>query len=280
MTDTQHHQVDLVIAGGGMAGVTLALALSQCTDLNIAIVEAHQYEENSPHPGFDARSLALAAHSCDVLKGIGLSDIEHLGNPIRHIHVSDQGHLGQCRLHAKDYQLGSLGTVVELHVLGKRLHQLLNQVATNRVSWYCPDRVTQLEQDTDHIDLLLSSGTRLRATLLVVAEGGQSATRKMLKIQDSSTPYPQVALIANVLTSKPHENWAFERFTDSGPLALLPLPDEHCEVGKSQRGNRCSLVWTIPPERQSALMAMPEPEFLTELQQAFGYRLGRFVKVW
>lgn len=275
MTEHHEHNVDLVIAGGGTAGISLALALKVKTSLNIAIVEANAFKDDSPHPGFDARSLALASHSCDVFKNIGVTDIEELGCGIHHIHVSDKGHLGQCRLHAKDYQLESLGTVVELHDLGKRLHQLLGQGDEEALTWYCPDSISEVRQQEKQVDVTLASGTKLTAKLLVVAEGGQSPTRKLVNIEDRQQPYSQVALIANVLTSGPHENWAFERFTQSGPLALLPLP----ENGQAENSHRCSLVWTIPPEQQTKMLEMPQAQFLSVLQNAFGYRLGRFTKV-
>ena len=274
MTDSQLHQVDLVIAGGGMAGVTLALALQKNCGLHVAIVEAQFFKQDETHPGFDARSLALAAHSCRVLKHIGLEDIEQLGSPIEHIHVSDRGYLGQCQLHATDYQLSSLGTVVELHTLGRHLHQLLESCSEGKTSWFCPDTITGVTQHQDSIELALKSGCRVSAKLLVVAEGGHSATRKLLNISDSQRPYEQVALIANVETSHAHKHWAYERFTESGPLALLPLPGESGET----QSHRCSLVWTIPPDQQEKLMTMCESDFLANLQEAFGYRLGRFTK--
>ncbi|HAW23455.1 MAG TPA: 2-octaprenyl-6-methoxyphenyl hydroxylase, partial [Pseudomonas sp.] len=104
--------------------------------------------------------------------------------------------------------------------------------------------------------------------LAVLADGGRSGLREHLGIEVKQSPYGQTALIANVTPGTPHGGRAFERFTDEGPMALLPLPD-----------NRCALVWTRPERDAARLAAAPEAEFLEELQQAFGYRLGGFQQV-
>ena len=272
-------EFDLIIAGGGSIGVSLALSLGTVSEFKIAIVEAQDISKSghgtSLHPGFDARVVALAKHSADLLAGFGLNKLAHIATAIKHIHVSDQGHLGQCHLHSDDYQLPALGYVVALQQLGEIIHQALAKSAN--LSWFCPDQVEALVQQEDHIQLSLSSGTQIRGKLLVVAEGGNSPTRELLNIATDLEPYGQMAIIANVVTEQAHNNWAYERFTEQGPLALLPL--SAAQPFNHEGAGYCSLVWTVDGQRQPALMQMSEHDFLRQLQDAFGYRLGRLIKL-
>ncbi|MBC3766855.1 2-octaprenyl-6-methoxyphenyl hydroxylase [Neptunicella marina] len=260
-------EFDVVIAGGGTVGLTLALALCQQTELSVAIVEAKIYQADQLHPGFDARSIALAKHTQEVLTGLGL-DIADLGTAIQKIKVTDKGFAGQCWLDAKEQQLDALGFVVDLHPLGEQLHQLLQQQSPQQLHWFCPDSIESLTQYADKVEISLQSGAAISAGLLVVADGAKSTTASLLKADYQSDDYHQSAIIANVEMSQPHRHIAYERFTQKGPLALLP-----------RAGNTCSLVWTVARDQQQAMLDMPDAQFLTELQQAFGYDLGLFKAV-
>ena len=283
---------DLIIAGGGSIGSSLALALSQQAGLKIAIVEAQALPDSAQsacsHPGFDAKVVALAKHSADILQQFGLADLSDICTAIKHIHVSDQGHIGQCQLHCSDYQLPALGYVVQLQQLGQALRSALdrNCSALDRncsaldkndghgLSWFCPDQVAAVTQHQDHIALTLASGNALRAKLLVVAEGGNSPTRELLNITTELVPYEQHALVANVMTDKAHHHWAYERFTAQGPLAVLPLP------GNGKASGCCSsIVWTMTADKQQVMMEVSDAAFMAQLQQAFGYRLGNIISV-
>jgi 2-octaprenyl-6-methoxyphenol hydroxylase len=271
---------DLIIAGGGSIGASLALALSQVAGLKIAIVEAQALPDSADpahsHPGFDAKVVALAKHSADLLQKFGLNELAHIGTAIKHIHVSDRGHIGQCQLHSSDYQLPALGYVVQLQQLGQALHSALGRRYSDTLRWFSPDQVTSVTQHQDSIELALASGEALRAKLLVIAEGGNSATRGLLNIATDIRPYQQSALIANVITDKAHQHWAYERFTEQGPLAVLPLAGSWTG---SASGSCSSIVWTMTAARQQAMMAVSDEEFLTQLQGEFGYRLGNFISV-
>lgn len=266
-------KTDIVIAGGGTVGMSLALALANSTHLNIILVEAVKHDFDQLHPGFDGRSVALSAHSCDWLStnNIQLRDISCA---IEHIHVSDRGHLGQCSMSAQEFDVAALGRVIELPLLGATLYKHLQKSGLDNVEWLCPDHITSIAYDVDGVNVNTHSGKHINAKLLVVAEGGQSPTLEMINIQSSRTPYEQVALIANIELQKKHKHWAFERFTEYGPLAILPLPS----IGESA-GDRCSLVWTLAPERETQLMSASDSEFLTALQAEFGNRLGAFKRV-
>ncbi|WP_416307740.1 2-octaprenyl-6-methoxyphenyl hydroxylase [Neptunicella sp. SCSIO 80796] len=260
-------KTDIIIAGGGTVGCCLALALAKLTDLNIAIIEAKAYQADQAHPGFDARSLAIAKHSQRVMDSWGL-DIGAIGTAIKQIKVTDQGHIGQCWLDCAEQNLDALGYVVELHQLGQQLHQALDNVASSRLHWYCPDQIAAIEQHQECIKINLASQQTLEARLLVVADGAKSPSAQMMGVKFQQQDYHQVALIANVATSKPHHNQAFERFTGSGPLALLPLA-----------GNQCSLVWTLTTDEYQSIRNCADSVFLSALQAKFGYALGEFTQV-
>lgn len=258
---------DIIIVGGGTIGCSLALALAQQTDLTIAIVEAKSYQANQPHPGFDARSLALAKRSQQVLDSWGLS-ITQIGTAIKQIKVTDQGHIGQCWLDCEQQGLDALGYVVELQQLGQQLHSALAKEDSAQLRWYCPDQIEAINQQQHHIQVRLTSQQTLTAKLLVIADGANSPSAKMMGVGYQQQDYQQVALIANVSISESHANQAFERFTASGPLALLPLEGQHC-----------SLVWTLSPDEHQSMLRLNESQFLTALQKQFGYALGYFTQV-
>ena len=259
-------QFDVVIVGGGMVGASQAVALHhQFPSLSIAIIEPVP-QSAAFQPSYDGRSVALAWGSCQILDKYGIwSGLSQYAEPISSIHVSDRGHFGKARLSASEYQVPALGYVVEVVYIGKVLHERLNKA--DNVTWFCPNKLTAIEPINDGNRLTLDSGEQIDAALLIAADGGQSATRNMLNIRTSASPYPQHAIIANVSVADGHENKAFERFTTHGPVALLPLSD-----------NRYSLVWCLPPDEIQATLALSDDAFLEALQHAFGYRAGQFVK--
>jgi len=159
----------------------------------------------------------------------------------------------------------ALGYVVENAWLGQCLWQALDQEV---ISWRCPAEVTHLQPLEDGYRLTLGDETQLDCDLAVLADGGRSGLREQLGIGVRKRPYRQSALIANITTSEAHNGMAFERFTDEGPMALLPLPE-----------NRCALVWTRLGMDAQRLAALDERSFLAELQGVFGYRLGTLRQV-
>ena len=270
--------VDVAIVGGAMAGAILALGLKSLSDslkrpLKIALIEAHH--PNQDHPGFDARSIAIAQGSIFELTRLGLwPKLAHLGAPIDNIHISDRGHMGMTELNAEAFNLNHLGQVVELARVGQVLFALLDGAD---ISLYCPNKLASVEATIDAQLLTLDDGTRLRASLLVAADGVNSKIRAAFKLPLEQVDFDQVALIANielahVETNKANKNWAYERFTNSGPLALLPMsPVKGVE--------RKSLVWALNPDEAKRLFTVPKDQFLLELQQAFGSRAGQFTAV-
>ena len=261
---------DVVINGGGMAGAVLALGLSQLvradgSALRIALIEKSNPGQNL-HPAFDARSIALAGHSRDLLQQLGLwSLLSDLATPITAIQVSDQGHFGQVNMQAQDYSVPALGYVIELEPVGQRLYQQLQQHSA--IELFCPAQIQAWQQAPDKVTVTLNNGHQLATSLLVAADGNHSQIGRQLNLPRRQFDYRQTAIIANVQTAKAHQGRAFERFTSEGPLALLPMG-----------GGRCSLVWCVSNARAKQLMTLDESAFLTRLQQAFGYRLGRITR--
>lgn len=257
----QHY--DLIIVGGGLAGNCLALALKD-TGLHCAIIEANTAEQLANSPAGD-RALALAAGTVQQLEQLGVwHGIRHAATAIKNIHISDKGHFGKTRLSAEKEQVDALGYVITARELETHVASVV--IETNTVQFFSA-RVVDLETDSDKINVRIQQGDialTLTAKLVVGADGGQSSIRKLLNISQQITEYGQTALVTTVKSTLPHKNTAFERFTTSGPLALLPMANRQSAV-----------VWTRTTEDAKTLMHSSEADFLAELQSCFGYKLGK-----
>ena len=256
----------VVIAGGGLVGSLMAfLFAQQRPDVVVKVVEP---QADGPVP--DKRTIALAAATVDLLNGQGIwHDLAAQAEAIRHIHVSDRGYLGATRLHAEQEGVAALGYVVPAAALNKALYERIQSLPN--VEWLAGSKVAGLEQQQDDCIVTLetpSGEQQLQAQLVVGADGQRSFIREQLGIGVKTTDYGQVGIIANIDLDKPLEGWAYERFTETGPLALLPLPDQ-----------QASLVWSVDEEQAEAVLALSDNEFLAQLQSAFGYRAGRFTGV-
>ena len=261
-------RVQLAIIGGGLVGASLALALQEGArqrGWRIVLIEPFA-PGNSYQPSYDARSSALSYGTRQIYARLGLwPALSARAEPIRQIHVSDRGRFGATRLSAESEGVPALGYVVENAWLGQCLWQALDAEV---VEWRCPAEVTALQALGDGYRLTLNDGSQLDCDLAVLADGGRSGLREQLGIAVKTTPYGQSALIANISTAEAHQGQAFERFTDDGPMALLPLSE-----------NRSALVWTRQGGDAQRLAALPDREFLAELQQVFGDRLGALTQV-
>jgi len=246
-----------------MAGSSLAAALIP-TGLNIAIVEAVPFASND-QPSFDERTVALTYSSRRIFEGIGVwSAIAPDATPIREIHVSDRGHFGMTRLHHRLMGVDALGYVVPHRSIGAVLHEFLS--GADNVSVICPATATNAEVSDDAIEISLQSESQIKnvtAGLMVVADGGRSSISIELGIKSDAKKYPQVALVTTIKTSREHHGMAYERFTQDGPIALLPLREKEYAV-----------VWTLRPTLADINQELEQREFLLALQDAFGERAG------
>ena len=259
---------DIVIAGGGMIGTSLALALVPL-GLSVAVVEAIARKEDQ-QPSFDDRSTALSRSTQRMFEAMGLWDaVVAASTPIASIHVSDKGRFGFSHIDAEEQGVEALGYVVINRVLGKVLQSNLS--AAKNVDVICPARIESIELGPEQASATLRSDDgeqTLTCKLLVAADGANSAVREMMGISAQQREYGQRAVIGNLLPEKNMEHRAFERFTPQGPLAILPIAED-----------RAGFVWTVAEHDADRVMALDDDEFLAEIQAEFGYRLGEFSRV-
>jgi 2-octaprenyl-6-methoxyphenol hydroxylase len=289
---------DVIISGGGLSGSLMALSLADLTKadgslLSIAIVEAnkpeaHQSAQQSNTPLlFDDRVLALSHASAKYLETVNVW--QHLSSeacPIKKIDISDRGHYGKARLEAQEHGVSALGYVIPMAKIGQG--QLKELASKHNVQWFTPDTIADINWHASNetaiesqnsvnnnvvVGIILSSGTVLQTSLLLACDGANSPCRQLANIEVNKSDYQQVALIANVATKQAHAYKAFERFTEFGPIAMLPL------VGLKNQPNRCSLVWTLSPEQSEQLLSLNDDEFGRQLEVAFGSWLGEITQV-
>lgn len=273
------HDTDIIIAGGGLAGATLALALARTLpQLRVTVVEAFPLSPealpDSYQPSYDARSTALAWGSRLIFEELGLwQRLSEHATPIRHIHVSDRGHFGATRLNAAEHQQEALGYVADNRWMGLCL---MRELLQTQVVWEAPAEVTAMQPLSEGVRVTLGTdkGNRdLTAQCLVVADGGRSGLRETLGFRVNEQAYDQHALIANVSTSDSHGFTAFERFTDAGPMALLP------HGSPTRAGTTAALVWTLSSGALEELLSLSDEDKCQRLQKRFGWRLGRFTRI-
>lgn len=271
---------DVAIVGGGLVGASLGCALGG-QGLRVALIESTPFGAPS-QPSYDDRSVALAWGTRRIFDSMGLwTEISPQAEAITEIQVSDRGHFGAARLRAERFGYEALGYVVEARVLGGVFSDALSRA--EGLETICPASLASARIDAGEVRLTVAvaDGERMRtrelsARLLVGADGGDSTVRRYGSIGASRIDYGQSAVIANVTPEIPHRGRAWERFTDSGPLAVLPLKG----IGKgSGYGERCALVWTVRSERCDGILALSDEAFLDALQARFGNRLGRMLRV-
>lgn len=254
-----------LIVGGGLVGNSLALALARqgqpCT-----LIEA-QAPDRLP-ASFDERFLALSLRSLQLLDGLGVSLDRHPESaPIREILVTCSGEPGRLRLVAERYGLEAFGRVLPARVLGAALEAAV--AAEARIQRLRPARFrgTRVAGGCREVQIDLDGASQPRHTaLLVGADGSTSPVRDALGLALDVEHDDQVAILCNLRLDRPHGGQAQERFLPDGPFALLPLPDQ-----------RMGMVWTLPKRKARELLAATDREFLAAAQQAFGWRLGRFI---
>lgn len=289
MTDVNKvSSCDVLIIGGGLVGASLAIALAQPLGgarqpLRIKVIEAFpllpQAKGKHYQPSFDARSTAISWGTRLIYEQLGLwSDVAARAEAISLIHVSDRGRFGATRMTAEDMRTEALGYVVENQWLG--IHLLGHMARYPNISVECPAQVQQVVQtekgalvEAVRLDSNSQDTLKFQSQVVVLADGGRSGLREQLGMGTLAQDYDQWALIANLATENPHEGQAFERFTDQGPIAMLPIPDG------AEGEYRCALVWTLPADQAEAMLSCPKEVFLSCLQDRFGYRLGRLLRV-
>jgi 2-octaprenyl-6-methoxyphenol hydroxylase len=272
------HEVDIAIIGGGMVGASLAALLPE--HFNIMVIESFSLPEQGDEkplyqPSYDARTSALSQSTYEIFQESGVWPLlQKYVQPIHRVHVSDKGYWGSGLLSDEQEAMQALGYVVENAWLGRTLLHVLQKKAN--VQFCCPATVQKLKPMQDGTELLVRQGDEVKivhAKLAVIADGARSGICQALGIHTETTAYGHTAIVANVTTSESHEGVAYERFTDSGPMALLPLLPVHGDNARS------ALIWTMPTDEARVLMSDSDDVFLKKLQARFGYRQGQFLKV-
>lgn len=261
-------EIDAVVVGAGLAGATLAIGLARL-GLRVATVDARS--PTAAAPGRDVRGLALAPSSARLLARLDLwSALSPHLVPLKHIVITDRGQFGSAVLHAEDVGVPALGHVCPADQLLARLDAALEVDPACANHWH--STVTGIAVAGDRVSVTVGSadGTTatLEAGLLVAADGMQSFVRRHFDIGVTTRDYGQTAIVANVDVERPAPDTAFERFTRDGPLAVLPLG-----------GSRVVLVRAARSAEVEHLMRLPADDFLADVEQRFGQRLGRFTRL-
>src|ERR1700730_6461130 len=261
-------QVDVAIIGGGMVGASLAVALAG-SGVSTMLVEGVPHAAHAPgskaQPSFDDRTTALGNASRRIFQALGVWErLAPEAAAIRAIHVSDAGRFGFARLSAEEQGIEAFGYVVPNRAIGAALWDKLRDAPD--VLLRVPARPDQVQLNDTGIKFALGTES-VAARLAVAADGAHSVLRAAAGIEADVEDYDQIAIVANVAADRPHDGTAYERFTKSGPLAVLPLHDGSYGV-----------IWTCNPARATEVLSFDDVTYLRELQERFGWRAGRFVR--
>ncbi len=261
-------QYDVAIVGAGLVGSSLACALAN-TPYRIVLIDSQKAVLKKPDStsAQDGRSIALALSSKKMLSALGLWDkLGEYATAIKNIHISDQGRFGTTRLDSAYYGVESFGYLVPAELLIYILNAQVNRL--ENVTRLQPYQVAEIESQAECTKIKENNGNALQAKLLIAADGANSFIRNALHIPIEEKQYQQSAIVGSVLCEKAHHNTAYERFTENGPLALLP-----------KQGNQCGFIWMNPTVDAENNMALTNQAFMDKLQIAFGYRLGKFKSI-
>jgi 2-octaprenyl-6-methoxyphenol hydroxylase len=255
---------DVLIVGGGLVGASLAIALD-AAGCRATLVEAAAPSVNA-QPSYDERNLALARATVNGLKAIGVWPlVAPHATPIRHIHVSRAGDFGSALLDADRHGVDALGWTLPARELGAGLLRRLD--ACTHLTRLAPASLIGLEPIADgwRAQIKTEDGVRhVEATLIVGADGTDSFVRSTLRLEVDVHEYGQTLFVCTITPEKDHAGRAWERFSDEGPIAMLPLAER-----------RCGMVLTVPAAMAGRVAGLDDMGFIDIAQQRFGWRLGR-----
>jgi 2-octaprenyl-6-methoxyphenol hydroxylase len=256
---------DVVVLGGGLVGLSTAVALGQA-GLSVAVVDREQPSIAAADP-FDGRGSAIAWGSAQALRGIGLWPLlEKHAAPIEEIRVSDGESLLFLHYDHRDVGGNPLGYIVENRFTRRALYARIAALET--VMLLAPAQAMDVSRSNAGADVTLADGRRIRARIVIAADGRESPTRQQAGIGVMRWSYRQTGIVCSIHHAKPHRGLAHERFLPAGPFAVLPLPDS--ESGE----HRSSIVWTERDELAPAMLALNDVEFAQEIALRFGDSLG------
>ncbi len=256
---------DVIIIGGGLVGATLALAL---TSYRVALLESQPRPISEEKIPGGERAIVLSSSSKNILLALSIwSSLIPYAESVHEVHVTDKGRFGQVKMTAKEEDLPALGYVIQAKNLQTQLYQILNK--HQNITVFYESQCEELHDDGHQANVLFRSPegiNKISAKLIVAADGHHSTVRQLLGIGVDSVDYEQSAVVSNIDLAREHQHIAYERFTTTGPIALLPLSEK-----------KATLVWTVPHSKVQEIKALSDEEFAEKVQEIFGYRLGRFL---
>ncbi|WP_193385534.1 2-octaprenyl-3-methyl-6-methoxy-1,4-benzoquinol hydroxylase [Pseudomonas corrugata] len=263
-------RADLLIVGAGMVGSALALAL-QGSGLQVLLLDGSPMSVKpfDPQAAFEPRVSALSTASQRILERLGVWDgiAARRASPYTDMHVWDGSGTGQIHFSAESLHAETLGHIVENRVVQDAL---LDRLHDCDLGLLANARLEQMRRSGDDWLLTLADGRILRAPLVIAADGANSAVRRLTGVATREWDYLHHAIVTSVRSAQSHRMTAWQRFTDNGPLAFLPLE-------RDGRHDWCSIVWSTTPGEAQRLMALDDAGFCTELERAFEGRLGQVV---
>lgn len=268
MTKNIAKYYDVVIIGAGMAGLSMVHLLSKSIEngLKLALIERFELpslsSDSDQLPSFDGRATALSFGTQQIFKQLGIwPNISSEACAINNIQVSDRGRFGQTHIKHTDANVEALGYIIRNRALGQGLMANL----PSSIDILAPESVEKIEISVKQkAHLTLASGNRISADLVVMADGGRSDLAQQMGIRQTKESYQTHALVTSVRMDRSHNHWAYERFAEHGPIALLPLADDEFAV-----------VWTLADDVIAEYLVADDSTLISRLQQAFGYRAGR-----
>jgi 2-octaprenyl-6-methoxyphenol hydroxylase len=264
-----HNEYDIVIAGGGLIGASLACGLGS-SGFRVAVLEQRPLSSKQ-QSSYDDRGIALSIASCRVMQAMGLwAELSSRAVPIRHIHVSQLGRFGTVRFNAQELNTETRGNVVIEREIGEILLGKISEL--KNIDYICPERVLKVRNERDSVSLQLegtqASGENLSCKLLVAADGSMSQIRQQLGIDTRIKDYGQTAIVANISVGRSNGNTAYERFTTQGPVALLPVQE------KDFVSVRC-----ISNQYIHQYTDMKDADYIVDLQEVLNKRVGNIIKL-
>lgn len=260
---------DIIIVGAGMVGATLACGLAEeAENLSIAVIDANEPKLDWSNDSYDMRVSAITRASQTLFKNIGVWEkiVEQRVSPYQDMFVWDAGSDGELHFDSADMGEADLGHIIENRVIVKALHQRMAELP--QITLLCPARLEKIEFNKGKSKLILEDKTEFFANLVVAADGTRSWVRQQADIAVKGWDFDQAALVTTVKTEKYHQDTAWQRFLNTGPLAFLPLSEGYS-----------SIVWSTSPDEAKRLTEISQEEFAVELEQAFESKLGKVESV-
>jgi len=261
------------ISGGGPVGMILALGLTRLGG-QVVLAEQNPVQQSKDNTSFDGRVLALTYGTQQILENIGIwPALRAYTTRIEHVHVSQKGYLGMTQIHANEMQVPALGFSITGQDLGKVLTQLV--IENEAIQFLSPAKLVQMEMNDSEAIVTVESGMEgnrehqtLSVDVVVGADGTQSTVRQLLNLEIKEKNYHAFGIIAKIETEQPPQHWAYERFTEEGPVALLPMG-----------GHASKAVLVCPEDQLEHIKSMNDAEFIQLFAEKMGERLGAFTSI-